>query len=446
MRRLFIFKPNESQGGYILITALLTLVIMSFVIIIVAQGLINNTRFMTFEQKTTQALDIADAGINYYLWHLEHNPTDFKDGTGASGSGPYGPFVHNYYDANNKLLGTYTLTITAPPTGSTVATVKSVGKSTNNGDTRTVVAKVGQPSMAKYLFLSDVGMHFSSTATTNGTVLSNGCVDFDGTNNGPVQSAMSSCDGQNGVYGDGGPTSLWQYPVPSVDFNSVTANLAQMKTDAQNGGLYLSGSGGKGYYLVLNTNNTVNVYKVTSINTSNSAWTSVSKNFVATYTLPGNGIIFCNDDVWVSATGFNKHITIAAATLPESSSTYRHIYLDSNITYAAYDGSDTIGLVAQNDIWIPSYAPTTMQIDAALLSQYGSVGYDTDHGLAKNQFTLNGGITQRLNDYAFKVTGCGGVCRGFLTTIYNYDSNLLYGPPPDWPTTGIYSIITWREQ
>ncbi len=326
-------------------------------------------------------------------------------------------------------------------------TVKSVGTTANGANSRTVVAKLGQPSLAQYLFLSDADMVFSSTATTTGKVLSNGCIQFNGTNNGSVQSAQSSCgSGHGGVWGSGGPTSLWQYPVPAVDFNSVTADLAQMKADAQSGGLYLSGSGKSGYYLLLNTDNTVGVYKVNSVSTSNGAMTSISKTFIQNYTLPANGIIFCNDNVWVAGTGFNKHVTIAAATLPESSSTYRKIYLDANLTYSSYDGSAVVGLVSQGDIQIPSYAPVTMQVDAAILSQYGSVGYDTDYGLPKIQFTLNGGISQRQNDFGFKVLGCGGVCRGFLTTVYNYDDNLLYGPPPDWPTTGIYSIMSWREQ
>jgi hypothetical protein len=81
-----------------------------------------------------------------------------------------------------------------------------------------------------------------------------------------------------------------------------------------------------------------------------------------------------------------------------------------------------------------------------MLAQYGSVGYDTNNGGAKTSFTLLGAIAQSQNDYGFKVTGCGGVCRGFLNTSYTYDSNLLYGPPPSWPTTGVYSIMSWREK
>ncbi len=33
-----------------------------------------------------QSLNIAEAGVNYYRWHLAHDPLDFYDGTGATGT------------------------------------------------------------------------------------------------------------------------------------------------------------------------------------------------------------------------------------------------------------------------------------------------------------------------------------------------------------------------
>jgi hypothetical protein len=33
-----------------------------------------------------QSLSIAEAGINYYRWHLAHSPQDYTDGTGGSGT------------------------------------------------------------------------------------------------------------------------------------------------------------------------------------------------------------------------------------------------------------------------------------------------------------------------------------------------------------------------
>jgi Tfp pilus assembly protein PilX len=441
MKSLFNFKNSDRESGYILITALLTCIILSFVIIIGAQAIINNQKFTAFETKTNQALDVADAGINYYMWHLTHNQYDYKDGNVIAGSGPYGPFVHNYYDNYNNLIGTYTLTITPPANGNTIVTVQSVGKVNGSPDSRTIVAKVGQKSFADYLFLSDTAMVFSDTATTNGPVHSNGCIQFNGTNNGVVESAVASCGSNGGVWGSGGPSSQWKYPVTAIDFTSVTANLNTLQTLSTSGGVNLGASGGIGWYLSLKSNGTIDEYRVTSENGS-----GINKTFIRNQTTPGNGVVFSPEEVWVSGTNYPSRVTIVAAKLPDNSSTRKSINVIDNLTTQLQDGSDVIGLIAQQDVFFPKYAPDNMTVYAAMLGQYGSVGFDTNNGGPKSSFTLFGAIAQSQNDYAFKVQGCGGVCKGFKTTSYTYDPSLLYGPPPGWPTTGVYAIMSWREK
>src|SRR5262245_51718931 len=59
----------------------------------------------------SQAFAVAEAGIEYYRWHLSHSPLDFKDGTSSTG-----PFVHSYLDKNNTRIGQFELTITPPST------------------------------------------------------------------------------------------------------------------------------------------------------------------------------------------------------------------------------------------------------------------------------------------------------------------------------------------
>ena len=58
---------------------------------------------------------MAEAGINYYVWHLNHNNSDYKDG-GTTPSTPdpqlgYGPYTHDYINSNGAKEGTYTLWI-----------------------------------------------------------------------------------------------------------------------------------------------------------------------------------------------------------------------------------------------------------------------------------------------------------------------------------------------
>src|SRR3990167_6193021 len=84
-----------------------------------------------------QAFQVAEAGVDYYRWHLAHAATDYQDGTGAPG-----PYVHEYRDATGAVIGTFTLTITPPPVGSTLVIVVSEGFVTANPSiTRRIEAK-----------------------------------------------------------------------------------------------------------------------------------------------------------------------------------------------------------------------------------------------------------------------------------------------------------------
>ncbi len=85
--------------------------------IAIATITVSNINFTSHEQKSESALQISEAGVNYYLWHMSHNATDYQDGTGSPASPPYGPYTHDYTDCNGKNIGTYTLYITPPSPG-----------------------------------------------------------------------------------------------------------------------------------------------------------------------------------------------------------------------------------------------------------------------------------------------------------------------------------------
>ena len=51
-----------------------------------------------------QAFEIAEAGADYYRWHLAHAAADFQDGTATSG-----PYVHDYFDKSGTKIGTFFL-------------------------------------------------------------------------------------------------------------------------------------------------------------------------------------------------------------------------------------------------------------------------------------------------------------------------------------------------
>jgi len=441
--------PRE-QSGYIMLTALVVGLVLSMLGSIGAQVLINNARFTQFEQRQAAALDVAEAGVNYYLWHLAHNPADYKDGGTTPATAPYGPYTHNYYDNDGNLVGTYELTITPPTNGSTITTIRSVGRVPHMAGARTVLAQIGQPSFASYVLLTATEVWFGSNESTTGPVHSNVGVHFDGTNNGPVYSASSTYkptpqfggDGttHNGVWGTGGPQSQWQYPVPSIDFAKVTTDLQSLSTAAQSGGQYLAKSNGQGYYLNLRSDGTIDVYKVNSENGS-----GLNKTYLYNKPAPGNGIFFVSDSVWVEGANWPGRMTVVASRLPDNAATNASINIVGNITYKQKDGSSALGFIAQKDIHIADYAPSTIEIDGAFLAQKGHVWVDSNAPV-KTKITTFGAIAS-YDYWTFTwVNGSNAVTAGYATTETDFDTNLIYAPPPQYPTTGNYSILNWREQ
>lgn len=95
----------------------------------------------TFERE--QGIQIAEAGIDYYRWHLAHSPTDYQDGTGVAG-----PYIHDFLDKDGNVVGHFSLTITPPPLGSTLVTVVSTGSTTNPGAVeRSIRVQFAKPSI-----------------------------------------------------------------------------------------------------------------------------------------------------------------------------------------------------------------------------------------------------------------------------------------------------------
>ena len=94
------------------------LVVLYGILFVLAQQFTYSNRQVGLES----ALDLAEAGVNYYRWHLAHDPSDFQDGTGHAG-----PYVHEYVDPQGKAIGAYSLSISEPSQGSSVVTITSTG-------------------------------------------------------------------------------------------------------------------------------------------------------------------------------------------------------------------------------------------------------------------------------------------------------------------------------
>lgn len=459
------FFEKIKQKGSILVFEVVLIFVFTVALISLLSVSVYQLRVVRSSVYKEQAFQIAEAGANYYQWHLAHYATDYADGTGQVCS-TCGPYIHDYVDQNSgKTIGKYSLTITKPLTGSTVTTIESTGWTTDNPNVkRKVTVRYGIPSLAKFAFLTNSDVWVGDSESVNGEMHSNGGIRFDGTGNAPITSAKTtySCQTYHGC----GPTtrpgiwgaapaatqSYWDYPVPNYDFSSISADLGTIKTQAQASGIYLAPVNPSGYSLVFNNNNTVTVYRVTSLR-SHASGTDVEGNnhsedidynarsLVNTYAIPANGLIYVEDEVWVEGTVSGRVMVAAAA-----SSWNPSIMIPNNITYTATDGSVSLGLLAENNILVTYFAPNNLTINAALIAQNGSAQRYYFSGNIKGTLTLFGSMAS-FGVWTWSwVNGSGTVTSGYQVTNTTYDSNLLFSPPPSFPLSSSgYQQITWSS-
>ena len=472
---------NNHNKGSVLIQMIVFSGVAAMVIASLIGWAVSSTRLARESTYREQAFHIAEAGIEYYRWHLSHSPADFKDGTNASG-----PYVHNYNDKNGTTTGSFSLDITPPGSGSSLVVVRSTGRVTDYPSiSRTVEAVFTKPSLASYAIIGNASLRFGEGTEVFGAVHSNGGIRFDGLAHNIVTSALSTYDDPDhtgnseyavhthlGTVDPLPPATLPSRPdvfmagrsvsVPAVDFAGITTDLADMKAQAQSAGRYLPASGALGYHVALLSSGTMNIYKVNTLTSAPSGctdpgqsnwgtWSVNTEQLVGSYAIPGNGILFLEDNVWVDGV-LNGRLTIAAGRFPDNSSTRRSITVNHDLIYSAYDGTDALSLIAQQDINVGLVSDDDLRIDAALIAQNGRVGrfyYSAPSGGSQRcspyhtraNLTLFGSM-MTANRYGFAYTDG----TGYQTRTLNFDAGFIYAPPPAFPlSSDQYTTVSWRE-
>ena len=82
-------KRYRKNSGYILVSTLVFATISIIILTGLATWAATNYRAVSQTVEREKSFQIAEAGIDYYRWHLAHAAQDFQDGTGQSG-----PYVH----------------------------------------------------------------------------------------------------------------------------------------------------------------------------------------------------------------------------------------------------------------------------------------------------------------------------------------------------------------
>lgn len=435
-----------------------------------------------------QAFAAAEAGIEYYRWHLAHAPDDFMDGTGETRE-----YTHEYRDPQGGRIGTFTLAI--EPRNVCDGSVRIIARGVSDSDpsrTRTVAIQFGAPALTKYAFVTNANIWFAGGGELKGPVHGNNGIRMDAEHKSRVTSAKETyiCGQEHlcsppttkpGIWGSGsgGTKGLWDFPVEEINFNTLALDLRAIQQTAVAANTAFGPSNAFGYHAKLNTNATVDVFRVTAIAPKvwgydgRTGWVEqtekiASETLVRTITLPeatacgAGNVLFFEDALWVN--GETKQpVTLVAGrfTADEAS-----IIINGNLATpaAGQDGKQgTIGLIAQKDVLIPLESPDTLDIHAALFAQKGHVFrnyYCSDERLNRYGYKCNRNYNNFIIRSAANVKGTvitnqtsawrwvdsqQRVISGYRGGDSTFETRLIFTPPPFFPRQGEDRVIRWEE-
>ncbi len=469
MKLKFSKSQTNNQKGLILPLVL----VFSFIFVILLAGLVRviiiQLKSINQEVAYFQSLEIAEAGIHYYGWHLTYDPDDYQDGTGEEG-----PYQHQYSDPEGEVIGQFLLEVT-PPSACGPAIIQSTGWTEKYPEIkRTIRVKYAKETLAKYSFLTNENVWFKKNEELKGPIHSNGGIRMDAEQNSLSTSAKATytceiihdydipCDlptEKPGIWGDGegGENGLWKFPVPIIHFGGITQDLSLLKEISQSSETYFASTTSEyhGYYIKFKNNGSFDVYKVKELQPpvrgyNGEGWIEESNDILVldedsfqNYKLSSDcAPIFVEDDVWVDGE-IKGRTTLVAARFPDLSETNAKIIINGDIDYI--DSDSVLGLIAQKDILIPFYAPDKLMIKAVMLAQKGHVFRYHYPDSIRNKIETYGSIISN-KFWAFTwLDSKGKVISGYTKTEIMYDFSLTYNPPPYFPTHEEYKFIGWEE-
>ncbi len=481
-------KPVKNHRGYLMLLA----IVFGAVFLTVFGGLsmyvLSENKLQSKNASSAEAFSLAEAGLEYYRWFLAHYPNDIQNGTGVPG-----PYVLTYDDPEGGQAGTITLSVNGNTAcGQTTSVdIQSVGSPTSApAVSRTLRARYARPSVGTYSYILNDSVWAGSDRVILGPYHSNGGIRMDGTANSPVTSSLSTwnctssygCSPSQpsapGVVGSGPNQTLWSYPKPQVDFSAISADFGSLKTLAQASGVYYprfstgtattSASYWNGYHITFNSNGTMTVNRVSATTqlqvtpVNSSEWNTdraliATEAFYETRTIPATcGLIFVEDNVWVDGTVPSK-ITLVAANIVNAGIA-PNAYLRNNLQYGAYDGTDGLTLIAENNVLVAPNAPTNTTLNGIFIAQTGAFGRNlylnnsrsdchSTHE-PKGTLTILGTTVSNKRTGTKWMNGCGsGDDAGFQTRIDSYDRRIATDPPPFTPVVSTdYQFVDWKEE
>lgn len=441
-RRAETLADDSGVALFVVLGAMVIMFVLATMLVSMSVYQIGSTQRAETRSKAVQ---IADAGLNAYLFELRRQPTFYKTNPSLPGTGTWTATTGD--DAVTGDEGKWQVTAT-PPTGTVPLTLRATGVVPSSNETRTITAQIRFPSFADYAMLSNASISIGKGAYIGGKLHSNGTI----SNTLGIVTGRVTAVGS--ITGDTGLTYFYQGfktvgAAGAVDFSKVVMDMTTLSDAAGVNGNYYAPSGAKGYRIIFNGDR-YTIDKVTSQNATSGALTVT--NVRTNQPIPADGVIFVKDNLWVWGT-YSVAFTIGQGD-PSGATAYS-TYIPESLVAATRDGDYKAGIVAKDDILIPVWyntptAATSWTVQAALLAQNGS---------CKAEFAGNNQPRKFADCINFYGSRCyydqGGFVDsqipptyGFRARNYIFDEGLDNYPPPSYPTlhTGNLKIVSWLEK
>jgi hypothetical protein len=460
------FRSAIKDDAGVALASVVAVSAILFVLLTTLLGLVSYRTLQTGHYvDRAKAMQVADAGVSEYLYQVgrNFNYADTVPRLPATG-------VASMPDGSTWSVETTRATVAGVPYQLVLTAVGTLP----NGYSRTVKMVVRFPTLADYALLVNTSQDIGVGAVFNGKFHANG-----------------NSYNQGVIMGDASATGKFTWPGNKIDhfkanvydqnanlevkFSDVLQDIANMKTRAISTNTYYDLSGTSYGYLAIINGSQLTVSKITGINPikARTAADNTAHPFtpypdpvlgaltttpVGTINLPGDAVVFFDDNVWVSGS-YACALTIATGT-------GKDIYLYDNVSLTAPNSNYTLGLVSSRNVIFPYWSdlmPASTTIRAAVLAQSGTLVaqatppsgtlqqwyWNTSSSPAK--WSLQSRTAAKKTTVTFDgsvgMSGNSGLSAGFDNRVFNYDNRLTTMPPPMYPRDASKSpsVGQWNE-
>jgi hypothetical protein len=490
-------RRRDDERGSILVIVMLVSVVLAVLGASLLKGTFADLGQGERSQATNRSLQAAEAGINDYIAkltedhlyyaHWVHRAEATRNATGTSvrydpGSTALafdGTLAWTYPNGRDGWLDLgdgleYDLQVFPPTATRTTVRIVATGRRTGDASTaRTLEALVRTASIADYQMISNAEVIYGSSATTNGKVYAgNGSnIVHAGTANADLYAegrvwrdktarndAQGRTPGSQGwiptytysgtpTYGNGakgldstidpvtGLPHIRTVIRTAIDFDNFTGSIGDVQraaAAAADGITKPALAAGSAYWLTFLADGRVRIQTCTGVDLSAGGTTAPSCGTATTQPVPTNGAIYVDEDVIVSGT-VKGRVTVATTS---------DVVVGNDIDYAStgtnvnLTNTDVIGLMAQDEVLVPRWAPINLTWRA------GTIAMERQWRSAAGSSTTHDTMTF----YGSTATNLGGYMSQYAHRFYNYDPTLLYLQPPYFPVLeDAYTIVLQRE-